>query len=260
VSSNPAKGPLVDAEPVRRHVRNLMAAGVSVQRIAEHAGISFAVVSGLLYTRGPGRGRAEKIRLLNAQCIYSVKAENLVAYYVDPTGTHRRIQALMANGWPQLRLGPHFGLHPVYVNAILRQPSIYGTTAVAVAAAYDRLWNQDPRQHGVSAGTYKKIRNLARANGWVPPAAWDDDAIDDPNAKPDLGDRVLNFHERAQLRREEIIHLAWCGNTPEQILDRLDNEVSISTVRQIVQEWRTGKKRDRTQQEKTAKAGLEAAA
>lgn len=185
MSSNPAKGPLVNAEPVRRHVRNLMSAGISVQRIAEHAGISFATVSGLLYTRGPGRGRAEKIRLVNAQRILSVRAENIVAHYVDPTGTHRRLQALMANGWPQLRLGPYIGLHPVYVNALLNQPNIYGTTAVAVAAAYDRLWNKDPRQHGVKTGTYKKVRNLARAKGWAPPAAWDDDTIDDPNAHPE---------------------------------------------------------------------------
>jgi hypothetical protein len=185
VSSNPAKGPLVDAEPVRRHVRNLMSAGVSVVRIANHAGISFAVVSGLLYTRGPDRGPAQKIRLANAQRIFSVRAENLVAYYVDPTGTRRRLQALTANGWPQLRLGPHIGRHPVYVNALFTQPRIYGVTAVAVAAAYDRLWNQDPRQHGVKEGTYKRIRGLARANGWAPPGAWDDDTIDDPNAHPD---------------------------------------------------------------------------
>jgi hypothetical protein len=91
----------------------------------------------------------------------------------------------MANGWPQLRLGPHIGLHPVYVNAVLKQTSIFGTTAANVAAAYDRLWNQDPRQHGVCIGTYKKVRTLAQANGWAPPGAWDDDIIDDPAAAPD---------------------------------------------------------------------------
>ena len=185
MSSNPAKGPLIDAEPARRHVRNLMAAGVSVVRIAEHAGVGFAVVSGLLYTRGPGRGRAEKIRLVNAQRIFSVRAENLVAYYVDPTGTRRRLQALMANGWPQVRLGPHIRRHPMYVNQLLAQPRIYGVTAVSVAAAYDRLWNQDPRQHGVRIGTYKKVIGVARSHGWAPPGAWDDDTIDDPAAYPE---------------------------------------------------------------------------
>jgi hypothetical protein len=162
-----------------------MTAGVSSQRIAEYAGISSAIVGGLIYTRGHSRGPAQQIRLVNAQRIFSVRAENIVAYYVDPTGTHRRLQALMANGWPQMRLGPHIGRHPVYVNALLNQSNIYGVTAVAVAAAYDRLWNQDPRQHGVTEGTYKKVRGLARARGWAPPGAWDDDTIDDPNAHPD---------------------------------------------------------------------------
>jgi hypothetical protein len=91
----------------------------------------------------------------------------------------------MANGWPQVRLGPHIGRHPVYVNALLNQPNIYGATAMAVAAAYDRLWNQDPRQHGVTVGTYKKVRGVARAHGWAPPGAWDDDTIDDPTAHPE---------------------------------------------------------------------------
>lgn len=183
--SRHAKGPLVDAEAARRHVRNLMTAGVSVVRIADHADISFAILSHLLYNRGPHRPASRQIRLANAQRILAVRAENVATGYVNPAGTHRRLQALMANGWPQLRLGPHIGVHPVYVNALLKQTSIFGTTAANVAAAYDRLWSQDPRQHGVRVGTYKKVRALARTNGWAPPGAWDDDTIDDPNAFPD---------------------------------------------------------------------------
>lgn len=217
MSSNPAKGPLVDAEPTRRHVRNLMAAGVSIVRIAAHAEVGFAVVSGLLYTRGPNRPRAEKIRHENARRILAVHAEQVATGYVNSAGTHRRLQALMANGWPQLRLGPHIGLHPVYVGAVLRQTRIYGTTAMNVAAAYDRLWNQDPRQHGVNVGTYKKIRSLARVNGWAPPGAWDDDTIDDPNAHPEWTgrcgtDRGWWIHQRQQLpmcARCDAAHEQW---------------------------------------------------
>jgi hypothetical protein len=217
MSSNPAKGPLIDAEPTRRHVRNLMAAGVSVVRIAAHAEVGFAIVSGLLYTRGPNRPRSEKIRYENARRILAVRADQVATGCVDAAGTHRRLQALMANGWPQLRLGPHVGLHPVYVNAVLRQTRIYGTTAMNVAAAYDRLWNQDPRQHGVNVGTYKKIRSLARGNGWAPPGAWDDDTIDDPQAHPEWTghcgtDRGWWIHQRQQLpmcTRCQQAHADW---------------------------------------------------
>lgn len=211
------KGPLVDAEPARRHVRNLMSAGVSLARIATAADVGIATISGMLYTRGPGRPRAEQIRLDNGRRILNVRATDIVTGYVDAAGTRRRLQALMANGWPQLRLGPHFGLHPRYVTELLRQPSVYGTTAVAVAAAYDRLWNQDPRQHGVSVGVYKKIRTHARVNAWAPPGAWDDDTIDNPDAHPEWTgecgtDRGYWVHKRQQLpmcQRCETAHDAW---------------------------------------------------
>ncbi|MFJ4932362.1 hypothetical protein ACIP8U_00625 [Streptomyces pseudovenezuelae] len=179
------KGPLVDAEHARRHIRNLMAAGVSLARIAQAADIGVATVSGLLYTRGQGRPRCEQIRLENARRIVRVRAEQVVTGSVDAAGTRRRLQALMANGWPQLRLGPHFELHPHYVTELLRQPRVFGTTAMAVAAAYERLWNQDPRHHGVGESAYKKVRTHARANSWAPPGAWDDDTIDDPTAHPE---------------------------------------------------------------------------
>lgn len=103
------------------------------------------------------------------------------------------------------------------------------------------------RRHEATPGPSEPARIAATAKGWLGAEAWDADTIDDPDTTPDLGDRVLNFHERATLRREEIIHLAWCGHEPEQILDRLNGEVSISTVRAIVHEWRTGQKRDRKQ-------------
>jgi hypothetical protein len=211
------KGPLVDAEPVRRHVLNLQSAGVSIVRIAEHANISFAILSHLLYSRGSARPASQQIRLVNARRILSVRAEDVATGYVNPTGTHRRLQALMANGWPQLRLGPHASLHPVYINAVLKQTSVYGTTAANVAAAYDRLWNQDPRQHGVSTGTWKKVRGIAHARGWAPPGAWDDDTIDDPAAHPEWTgycgtDRGWWTHKRQHLPmcpRCEEAHQEW---------------------------------------------------
>jgi hypothetical protein len=101
--------------------------------------------------------------------------------------------------------------------------------AARIADVYDRWRHTD----GPSAIT----RSFARSQDWSGPDDWQN--IDDPLCKS------LNWQERAALRRDEIIHFAWHGDTPEQILARLNNEVSISTVRQIVQEWRTGQKRDR---------------
>ena len=232
-ASRHRKGPLVDAEPARRHVRHLMAAGVSIARIADAAGISTATVSGMLYTRGPDRGRCEQLRADNARRILGVRAEDIVTGSVDATGTRRRLQALMAIGWPQLRLAPHFGLHPHYVTELLRQPRVYGTTAVAVAAAYDRLWNQDPRQHGVDVGPYKKTVNQARANAWPPPAAWDDEEIDDPAAHPEWTgfcgtDRGWWIHRRLELpgcARCEAAHEAWLAERAQLAGVNLNREL-----------------------------------
>lgn len=215
--SHHPKGPLVDAEPARRHVRNLMAAGVSITRIAGAANVGIATISGLLYTRGTERGRAEQLRLENARRIIRLRADHIVTGYVNAAGTRRRLQALMANGWPQLRLAPHFKLHPHYVTDLIRQPRVYGTTALAVAAAYDRLWNQDPRQHGVTISAYKKVRTLARINAWAPPGAWDDETIDDPGAAPEWTgecgtDRGYWVHKRQNLpmcARCDQAHADW---------------------------------------------------
>ncbi|NYV73115.1 hypothetical protein [Streptomyces sp. UH6] len=217
MSSNPGLGPMVDAEPARRHVRNLMAGGVSAQTISTASGVGYATVSGLLYNLSATRPRAVKIRQGNAQRLLAVKAENVATRYVAPVGTQRRIQALVANGWPQRRLGPHFGIHPVYVHAVLTQPSVFGTTAASVAAAYDRLWNQDPHHHGISASAVKKVRTHARANGWAPPGAWDDDTIDDPNEHPewtghcgtDRGYWIHRLQDLPMCGRCEQAHAQW---------------------------------------------------
>lgn len=161
--------------------------------------------------------------------------------YLDAVGTRRRIQALRAIGWSARALAEASGAGESVIERICGdQPTVRGVVAAKIQAVYVKLAHT-PAPAGRSA---TRAKNFATSQGWAPPGAWDDDTIDDPAAKPEFGE-VLNFHERAALRREEIIHLAWCGHEPEQILDRLNGEVSISTVRQIVQEWRTGVKRQR---------------
>lgn len=247
MSSNPGKGPFVDAEPARRHCRNLMAAGVAVTRIAAASTVSTAVISRLLYACN-NRPPSRHLRQQNVNLLLAVRPEDVVTGYTNATGTHRRIQALMAIGWTQLSLGPHFGCHPRYVTYMMRRPTVYGTTAINVAAAYDRLWNKDPLKHGVPLGPHNWVRNYARSNGWPPPAAWDDDQIDDPNGKPDTGeDTHLGRDELAALRRAEIEHLASYSVPEREIADRLG--MSREYVHDLLRELRTGQRRDRTQKE-----------
>lgn len=212
--------PLVDAVPARQHARTLMAAGVSIAVIARHAGLRTGALSNVLYTTN-GHPPASRIREQKAMAILAVEASAVVTGRVDATGTRRRIQALMAIGWPQVHIARHIPCHPLYVWSLARQDIVLARTAHRVAGAYDHLWNRDPVAHGVPATRAIYVRHLAERNGWVPPAAWDDDLIDDPAAEPDRP-REMGRNELAAYRRQEIAHLASFGVPDHDIAARLD--------------------------------------
>jgi hypothetical protein len=104
----------------------------------------------------------------------------------DATGTRRRLQALVAIGWPQAELARRLGLRRRRFEALMRRDRIPAQTAADVEGLYDRIWHQWPRgRHADGA------RAHAAALGWPVPAAWDDDpgphCIDDPAAAPPDG-------------------------------------------------------------------------
>lgn len=240
--------PFVDAEPVREHVNMLRTYGMGVVRIAKLAQVNRSIIQKIVYSH-QGRPPQRRVRENIARKILAVQPalDHLADHAVIPgTGTTRRIQALVRIGWPAADLAVRLQVHRRRVDQILNADRVTAKSARIIKQLYEELWNEDPLSHGVPVHSKARAISRAEANDWPPPAAWDDDEIDDPNAQGDPGD-ALGFRNRAALRREEIIHLAWCGHEPDQIHDRLDNEVSISTVRQIVQEWRTGTKRQRKQ-------------
>lgn len=181
--------PLVDPAPVRAHVEALQAAGLGMHRIAVLAGVAHSTISRLLYGKG-GRAPQQKMQRTKAERILAVQADSTVfaaGAFVDAAGTRRRIQALVALGWTHKALAPYLGVNSAYVGDLATNGNVTSRHARTVAAVYDRLWDADPLQHGVTPAAVKRSRNLANKNGWPPPLAWDDDSIDDPAAKPQLG-------------------------------------------------------------------------
>lgn len=192
------------------------------------------------------QGKRTKIRHETEAKILAVVAPTKgdPGQYIDATGSTRRLQALSCLGHSYTAICKAADTCPNRVVSIAngRQPTIRRDLAERITAAYATL-SATPAERNKHT---TRTRNVARNKGWRDPQWWEDyGRIDDPAFDPDAAERELNFHERAKLRREEIEHLAWHGYEPEQILDRLNGEVSISTVRQIVQDWRTGQKRDR---------------
>ena len=100
--------------------------------------------------------------------------------YIDATGTKRRLQALMALGYSTTVIGEGLGTDRRNVLRLLSKPKVAQQTADKVAAVYDELWN---RPVPLTCHT-SRLRASAKANGYLPPMAWDDDSIDDPLAEP----------------------------------------------------------------------------
>lgn len=183
--------PYVDAEPVRQHVRSLGAYGIGWKRVANLAGVPISVVGKLLYgcpTRGMGPSKG--LRAENAEKLLAVRAvpENLgSAVAVEGAGIRRRLQALIAGGWPQAQLASRLSMGPGNFGTLLHAEGVevVAATARAVTDLYEQMWRAAPADHGVTLQAASRARNQARANGWAPVGAWDDDTIDDPSAHPD---------------------------------------------------------------------------
>lgn len=101
---------------------------------------------------------------------------------VDATGSRRRIQALIALGWPWSTLSAALGL-----SWSLRQLAGIGQVSrelqLRITQLYDRLSMTVPETY-VPSGKAAQARACARRRHWAPPLAWDDEAIDDPCAVP----------------------------------------------------------------------------
>lgn len=211
--------PYVDAGPVRDHVRLLMSAGIGRRTIVRAAGVSEGGLSKLLYGTAGG-APSIRVRPETAERLLSLKPSlDLVAdgTPIDATGTRRRLQALVAIGWPQAALAARLRWTPANFHRMLHAPRVSARTARAARALYDDLWNVSPTEHGhASPRAASRARNLACRNGWPPPAAWDDDSIDHPGAAPDRG-----AAGRTSATAENAVELAGQGFNRDQIAERL---------------------------------------
>jgi hypothetical protein len=162
-------------------------------------------------------------------------------HQADSTGTRRRIQALAYCGWPLTWLSARLGGDPTHARKILERTRVTAATERAVRALYDELWDAGPPVVTVwDRRAVAKAREDARARGFVPPLAWDEDAIDDPQASPAEGWQRGDGREYGSLT-EEAVELARQDEHPEMIALRLgasQKTVERTLVRAGVPVWR----------------------
>ncbi|OUD03352.1 hypothetical protein [Streptomyces swartbergensis] len=184
---------LIDAQPVRQHLTALQAAGISVNAVARTAGLDEWTLRNFLPSPSGKRPRKHRVTPETARKILAVTAEQAAVGYTDGTGTRRRIQALVANGWPMRRLAEHIGLNPSYVGDLVRRTEsehpIRSATAAKVAEAYEHLRDERPSRHGIEARQIRRMRKLAAERKWPTVTYWADrmDVIDDPDFQPLYG-------------------------------------------------------------------------
>lgn len=106
--------------------------------------------------------------------------------YVDATASRRRLCALGALGWPPRTLAHEIEVSEMTITDIRHERcgKVRLSTHLAIKKLYDRFWNVDPLDYGVNRSSVTMTRTRAAREGWPPPAAWDDDEIGDPAARP----------------------------------------------------------------------------
>jgi len=181
--------PLEDAAPVREHVRRLMDAGLTPQRIADLAGTDRLSVTDLTHSRGSRRGLRHRTTPEFAAKILAIDPAAVSAARVDAIGSKRRIQALVAAGWPLLHIARQLGMNEQRPEQILRQTRVYATTHTLIVDGYPRIAALRPEKRGVPRVKARLSREWAKANRWPNPGYWADrmDDIDDPHFEPMYG-------------------------------------------------------------------------
>ncbi len=172
-------GTFLHSEPIdrtRNHIAYLHANGMSYYAIADAAQCSNRTI------RTIAAGERPTVRGTTAAAILALTpVMKPRPSLTNATGTARRLRALMVIGWPIMRLADELGTTTFVVGNWVHEklPLITVACADRVRVAYDRLSMTD--------GGSVRAKKLAERNGWVSPLAWDDDTIDDPDARPDLG-------------------------------------------------------------------------
>jgi len=218
----------VDAQPVREHVEFLRENGISYASLAKASGVSRTTIQAMLFGRSErGHEPYARVHTSTAEKILAVKPSmDIMAAgrNIDATGTHRRLQALVSIGYSLASLGARLGITGSNMNATMTRDQVVVSTARKVRALYAELWdkpNSATEWRQLSAAN--RARNYATIHGWLPPMAWDDELIDDPDHVPYSRVSVTSKVEaKRDAFLEEVDFFAHGGSQIEEVALTLD--------------------------------------
>ena len=164
----------VDPGPSREHIRNLRMTGMGTRTIAHLAGLSRTTVQNIEKSNKTGKPAA-KVSWRTEHRLLAVRPVYVMGRSVQGHGTARRLQALVAIGWSQAYLASRLGWAEGNFTTLLKPTPVKLSTAWKVRQLYEELSS--------TPGPSVRARNHAVKRGYLPPAAWDDDYIDDPETE-----------------------------------------------------------------------------
>lgn len=186
----------VDAAPVRKHLEKLIESGWGTRAISEMTGVNVSALVRTVYgINGVPQvhvraDSAEKLLAFNPPPRHKFDGTSIET--TDATGSRRRLQALVALGFSLNVLADYAGYSRSYFKDLTKKDRISVQRAVAVTDLYEKLWNRKPlpetkeQRHSVIMA-----KKAALAKGWLPPMAWDDAGIDNPDYQPYAKSRRL---------------------------------------------------------------------
>jgi hypothetical protein len=145
------RSPWVDAGPIRRYVRKLMAPragssdGIGWRRIAMLAGVNEQVVRQLLYGRGGGCPRSRRIHLDHAKALLAVKPGHYLrapGATTDSRASVQLVECMVRSGFSRARVARNLGDRRPNPGIRLGE-RITVRRAGEIAALHWRLWEGD---------------------------------------------------------------------------------------------------------------------
>ncbi|MEU7633850.1 helix-turn-helix domain-containing protein [Nocardia sp. NPDC049220] len=216
--------PRVEAEQARAHVERLLGAGLRKAHVATLAGVSKTTVVNLT------RAGTERISATVEQSILAVpvpeRAADVAAdnALVPITGARRRVQALVAFGYPQSRLARELGIDPGHATfgALVQRQLPDGHTGQFIPAGRERAIKGLFDRLQLIPGPSQRARDYGRRRGWALPLEWDETALDDPHGVPERARWTPpTGAQRRDERRGQVAALTERGLSAEQIADQL---------------------------------------
>jgi len=162
--------------PARRHLLDVMGTHeISLATAALLSGVGTSTLASVLYPEHAAYGG--HLHVDTAAAVLALRVDlNRVpdGALLSSAGTRRRLEGLVAFGWPLTMMDDLLGLPINTLAQWRRRGRVTAAHARTVRDIYDDL--------SMQPGPSRIARRRAQSAGWLPPLAWNDEDLDNPKA------------------------------------------------------------------------------